>query len=137
MNGQVQPGPNRSRENSSPNLEANATSSVGTIQTPRSRNEGFEQTGANPVPVSVPGLVELNIDQLLLEGFPSHQRHRIAHAMESELVRLLNEDGIPASLQRNSHIQNLSLVDTRLSADERPETIGLRVAQSLFREMTR
>jgi hypothetical protein len=39
--------------------------------------------------------IEVEIGELMLEGFPAGERHRIAESMAAELGRLLSERGVP------------------------------------------
>ncbi len=42
--------------------------------------------------------VTIEIDELVLHGFPAGDRHAIAAALETELARLILERGLPAGL---------------------------------------
>lgn len=42
--------------------------------------------------------VTIEIDELVLHGFPAADRHAIADALETELARLVAERGLPAGL---------------------------------------
>jgi hypothetical protein len=77
----------------------------------------------------VPANVELQIEELVLHGLPYDQRHRVAAAVERELARLLQEQGVPAGWEG---LLSLSpgpvAVNPRLSA----ETIGQQVALAVY-----
>ena len=44
--------------------------------------------------------IDLTIDSLVLQGFPSTDRVQIAAAIQRELTRLLAEQGVPPSLSQ-------------------------------------
>lgn len=81
--------------------------------------------------------VDLNIKQLVLRGFSPPHRHRIAQAIQSELTRLVTEQGVPASLTTSLSIDRLDTGDLQVSAHARAETVGVRVARLVYRGMGR
>jgi hypothetical protein len=70
--------------------------------------------------------VELAIEELVLEGLPYDQRHRVAAAIEAGLRRLLLEQGLPPGLP--AHIPAIRLDLDPNSSHWSPETLGNRVA---------
>ncbi len=76
--------------------------------------------------------IELEIEKLILEGFPIGNRHRIGAAIEQELTRLLTEQGIPPSLSQGGEIPSLDGGVFEVSANAKPETIGRQIAQSIY-----
>lgn len=79
--------------------------------------------------------VELDIEQLVLHGFPSQDRQGIAAAVQSELTRLIAER-VPASLTTEASLGQLDAGDFQLSPNTRAETVGVRIAQSIYRGMS-
>ena len=102
------------------------------------RNRPQHEERASP-PLSSSGAaasVELNIEQLVLHGFPTRDRYRIARAIQRELTRLFTEQGVPASLTTASSINRLDADDLRMATNARAETVGAQVAQSIYRGMS-
>jgi hypothetical protein len=79
-----------------------------------------------------PKNIELHIEELVLDGFDHVDRHRIAGAIERELTSLFAERGIPHSLSKGGEISRLDGGVFEMAADSRPETIGAKVAQSVY-----
>ncbi len=82
--------------------------------------------------VMVPEHVELVIEELILEGFPSEQRGGIRLAVERELGRLLLEHGLPQTLRQEADIGRLEVGMTGLDAGSGVDVIGARLARALY-----
>jgi hypothetical protein len=76
--------------------------------------------------------VELHIEELTLDGFDAIDRYGVAAAFESELARLLAEQGVPAGLEKGFERQHAGAADFQLAPDSTAETIGTEVARSLY-----
>jgi hypothetical protein len=74
--------------------------------------------------------VNLNIETLLLDGFRSADRHRIAEALQGELARLIATHGTPASFEITGPLQ------FHATPLMKPEAVGEHVAQSIYRGWT-
>lgn len=81
--------------------------------------------------------VRLRIDELVLHGFPASDRYRIAAAVETELARLLAEQGVPPGLAKGKSVPVLDTGSIRLSPDAGPQRIGTQIARSLFGGLSR
>jgi hypothetical protein len=77
--------------------------------------------------------IELYIDELVLHGFSPHQRYDIAGAVESELRRLLIEQGIPSSLKTGINAPLLNAGTFNMNKDSKVETIGHEIAGSVYK----
>jgi hypothetical protein len=80
---------------------------------------------------SDPVSVDLRIDTLVLEGFPSRDRYAIGDVMRAELERLFIERGVPATLRtpnRAAHVGGSFAYEPNDSAD----IIGRRIAVALY-----
>lgn len=84
-----------------------------------------------------PQSLELHIDELVLDGFPARDRYRISEAIESELTRLFAERGLPTSLSRKREVAGMNAGAIQIGADRRPTAIGIRLARSIYRGLTR
>jgi hypothetical protein len=80
--------------------------------------------------------IHLHIDELVLDGFPSVDRFRIAAAVETELARLLAEQGAPPSL-RTGAVDRLDGGSFNVARPSRPEAIGVQVAQAIYGGLAR
>ncbi len=79
-----------------------------------------------------PQNVELHIEELVLRGFAPGERHRIGEAVERELVRLLDEQGVPPSLAQGSAVEALDCGAFEVSHGSKSETVGVQVAQAIY-----
>lgn len=77
--------------------------------------------------------VELHIEELILHDLPYDQRHRVAAAVERELGRMLQEQGIPAGWQEGMPPLNSGPV--QVNPRQSAESIGQQVAQSVYGQM--
>jgi len=80
--------------------------------------------------------IELNIEELVLDGFAPGDRYRIAAAVERELAALFKEQGAPQSLIRGGEIE-LHGGAFEAARGSKPEAIGARVAQAVYGGMKR
>ncbi len=80
--------------------------------------------------------VSLHIEELVLHGFASTDRHAIAAGVQTELVRLLTEQGLPRSLRDGADRPRLAPVSFQLSPDSRPQTVGRQIARSIVGGMS-
>lgn len=77
--------------------------------------------------------IHLHIEELVLHGFPSADRHRIGEAVQRELTRLLTEEATPPALTRNAELDRLNAGTFQITASPRPEATGAQVAHAVFR----
>ena len=75
--------------------------------------------------------VELHIEELVLHGFPSGDRHRIGEALQRELTRLFTEESTP-SLAKSAEIDRLNGGSFQTTGTARPEATGVQVARAVF-----
>ncbi len=84
-----------------------------------------------------PRNVELEIEQLVLHGFPAADRRRIGEAVRSELARLLAEHGATKLLARGGRIRQLDAGAFDVTPGSSADTVGIQVAQSVYRGLKR
>jgi hypothetical protein len=77
--------------------------------------------------------IELHIEELVLEGFAPHERHRVAAAVEQHLARLLAERDTPALLARGGEVARLDGGSFNVARPSRPESAGEAVARAVSR----
>ena len=82
--------------------------------------------------------VTVHIEQLVLAGLPlaSHQAAVVQRAMERELVRLLQHDGIGRA-QPGGATPALAAPAIQFSTPFRPAEVGRQIARSLHETLTR
>lgn len=75
-------------------------------------------------------LIELDIEELVLNGFPPGSRYEIADAVQCELERLLSARGFSAEDIGGQTTNDAGAFTVTPGA--RPEQIGAQVAQAIF-----
>jgi hypothetical protein len=79
--------------------------------------------------------IHLHIEELVLHGFPSGDRHRIGEALQRELARLFTEGRTPSVLTRSAAIDRLNGGTFQMTGTARPEATGAQVARAVFGEL--
>ena len=85
------------------------------------------------VPEEVRPSIDLQIDELILNGFPVSDRRSIGTAVERELGRLLSERGLPAALWQGGDRSSLDGASIEVRPNTRPEVVGVQVGQAVYR----
>jgi len=75
--------------------------------------------------------ISLHIEELVLHGFAPNDRHAIAAGVQTELMHLLTERGLPRSLRDADDHARLAPVSFQLSPDSRPQSVGRQIARSI------
>ena len=81
--------------------------------------------------------LEMEIEELVLHGFPGMDKDRIARAVQMELERLITEGGVPASLQEGGDIARLEGGSFQVAPDLSAEEVGAQVARAIYGGMRR
>jgi len=81
--------------------------------------------------------INLHIDQLTLHGFDRIDRHQVGSAVQSELSRLIREQGLPSSLNQAQTIRNMNAGEFKAGQNIGANSVGTQVAQKIYRGMTR
>lgn len=76
--------------------------------------------------------IHLHIEELVLHGFASGDRHRIGDAVQRELARLFAAERIPMRLTKSAVIDRLNGGTFQMSATPRPEVTGTQAARAVF-----
>jgi hypothetical protein len=82
-----------------------------------------------------PGVVELHIDEVVLEGVDPSSRHAVGEALRTELVRLLT--GQPPSFEQHTAITALNAGALSVGMNATPHTLGSAIAQSVHQGVSR
>jgi hypothetical protein len=76
--------------------------------------------------------VTVHIEELVLHGFAPGDRHAIAAGLQSELVRLLAEHGLPRALAAGASRETLAAAPLAIAPESQPNVIGAQVARSVY-----
>jgi hypothetical protein len=79
--------------------------------------------------------VKVKIDELVLHGFASGDRNRIAAAVEGELTRLIGEGGRLRVAQNALPLGRIDGGAFTVKAGSRPQSTGTQIAQALYRSL--
>lgn len=77
-------------------------------------------------------VIEVNIEELVLEGFAPGERYRIGEAVEHELARLLNLRGVPSSWNGNLVIERLNGGTFQMASGRASGTAGTQIASAVY-----
>lgn len=77
--------------------------------------------------------IELHIEELVLHGFAPGNRHAIGEAVELELTRLFNEQGMLPSFEKNARIESLKGGEFNVAQGAQAETIGTQIARAIYK----
>ncbi|HZF09069.1 MAG TPA: hypothetical protein VFE33_09790 [Thermoanaerobaculia bacterium] len=81
--------------------------------------------------------IDLHIEELILDGFPPGDRHRIGAAVERELTRLFTERGLPPGLARGSETAQIDGGSFEAKPGGRAEGVGGQVAKAVYGKIKR
>ncbi len=85
--------------------------------------------------------IELNIDELVLHGFPAGDRYAIAEAVEQTLSQLFSEqiasEGIPPSLAVQSQRAQVDAGSFNVAPGAKGNAIGSQIAHNVHRGLTK
>jgi hypothetical protein len=76
--------------------------------------------------------VELHIDELVLHGFSHGDRYRIGEALERELARLLDAEGMPPRLLAGGDTGELDAGSFQIAPSAKPEDVGAQIARAIY-----
>jgi hypothetical protein len=79
--------------------------------------------------------IELDIEELVLDGFPASHRHFIRAAVERELTRLFAERGVPPTWNSDQAIPRLQGGSIALRPGTPPSAVGRQIAGALYQSM--
>ena len=82
--------------------------------------------------------IHLYIDRLILDGLPVDRTHapHLQTALETELTRLLVENGLSTDLQSGGAVPSIRVNPIQLIAGNNPTQMGAQIAQSVFSGMS-
>lgn len=80
--------------------------------------------------------INLYIDRVVVEGLGELHQHKLHHAVQQELQRLISNQGLHQSLNRATLIKSISAkpINAKLSSERR---LGIELANSVYRGLRR
>ena len=131
------------KENEPPATLSQVTRSGETASAPETRNRPFAsqaQTREHPFTSqqseNSPRSIDLQIDELVLNGFAAADRDRIVMAFESEMTRLFTDHGVPSALMQSGEITLQPQDGFQISHGDSDLT-GRRLAQAIYGGLTK
>ena len=99
----------------------------------KGQSEGGRRGGSSPRP-SQPS-VNVHIEELVLEGFASGDRHRIASAVEQELSRLIRLGGVPTSAEGPVTVTRLDAGAIHIRAGVSARATGAKIGRAVYQSL--
>ena len=79
--------------------------------------------------------IDLHIEELVLHGFASADRHRIAEAVQLELSRLMTAKGEANFLKNPLSLERIDGGAFKVQVGAKPQTTGTEIARAVYRGM--
>jgi hypothetical protein len=79
--------------------------------------------------------IEINIDELILNGFSPNERYDIGESMEHELMQLFSEQGIPPQFEKGGEIGNIDGGEVEILQNFKSNAIGEQIARTIYRSI--
>ena len=76
--------------------------------------------------------LEINIDRLVIHGLPLENRELIGQAIEAELVRLIQEKGVPQNWSNEWSIPHLRFDAIEIAPQAQGHQLGAQIAQTMY-----
>jgi hypothetical protein len=76
--------------------------------------------------------IELNIQELVLHGFPHGDKYRIAQAVQHELTNMFSNSLTDNSLLESGEYYRIDAGQFELQSDEKSEQIGSHIANAVY-----
>ena len=80
--------------------------------------------------------IDLHIEELVLHGFSTGDRYRIADALQVELTRLISEQGLASPLMNGGEIQRIDAGAFEMQPGSRGNVVGGQIAQTVHQGLT-
>jgi len=91
----------------------------------------LDNSTTGPAAMKSPASVEVRIDRLVLAGVAPGDRYRVADAVQSELARLLIEQGVPANRTAAAHERQIDGGTIHIDSGMRAPGVGEQIAQAI------
>ena len=76
--------------------------------------------------------IELNIEELVLNGFEDVENDRLVEIIQRELSRLLTEEGVPPALAQGRALPDLLAPDFNFAPETSADAMGNQMAQAIY-----
>ena len=80
-----------------------------------------------------PDTINVHIDHLVVEGSENLDKKQIGAAVQSELKRLISDQGLHASLHQSSAIESVAGKPITASTEISARGMGYQIANSIYR----
>ena len=77
--------------------------------------------------------VELYIDEIVLHGFAQRDRQAICEAIQTELTRLIMQQGVASTLNQGHAVAKIDAGTVMVQPGMQPDAIGTQVAHSIYK----
>jgi hypothetical protein len=81
--------------------------------------------------------VSVHIEELVLHGYPSADRRRIAAAVEQELARLIREQGVSRLSRNPVSLDSVNAGTIRVRANQTAAATGAGIGGAIYRSLGR
>jgi hypothetical protein len=80
--------------------------------------------------------VDIEIGELVLQGFPAVDRFRLSAAVERELSLLITKRGLSSLTESSLSFNHIDGGLLRLTPDATPDSVGRKIAQQVYRQLS-
>jgi hypothetical protein len=77
--------------------------------------------------------VNIYINELVIEGFPTGDKHKMAESLQKELRELFQERGLPQVIQTSKKLDSIKVDSFPISPNTSMSKIGQRSAKTIYR----
>ena len=85
---------------------------------------------------NLPPMLELHIEELVLHGFPVSQHRSIGDAVQKELTRLIEEQGMPSLTTRPVSLERLNAGSFKTAKQATAPVIGRQLARQIHQQLS-
>lgn len=81
-------------------------------------------------------MIEIQIEELVLEGFSPFDRYRIGEAVQRELTRLVSGPELAREFRHDVAIESVDAGAIQMQANARGEFTGAQIAQAVYSSLS-
>jgi hypothetical protein len=81
--------------------------------------------------------IELHIEELVLHGFENYNAQHIGEAVQCEISRLLQEQGLPSALAHTIDVEHLNAGRFSMQPESKAKSIGSNIGYSVYKGLQR
>jgi len=79
--------------------------------------------------------IELQIEELVLQGISAGDRDQIRTAVEAELARMFVEEGMPGGLSQPCELPRIQGATISLTSNHKVNDFGSQIASAVYRSL--